>query len=97
MLCYHLQAVLFVDEETVSKGMMKYASAIPRESVVDITSEVAVPEEPIEGFTCSHVPPLASFPNDPCFMTSVQQLKACLAYALTMSVFLQISEQILPV
>ena len=49
------QAVLFVDDTTVSKGMVKYASAIPRESILDISGEVSVPETPVAGCSCSQV------------------------------------------
>ena len=49
------QAVLFVDDKTVSKGMVKYASAIPRESILDISGEVSVPETPVAGCSCSQV------------------------------------------
>ena len=49
------QAVLFVDDKTVSKGMVKYASAIPRESILDISGEVSMPETPVAGCSCSQV------------------------------------------
>jgi hypothetical protein len=52
-----VQAVLFVDDKTVSKGMVKYASAIPRESIIDISGEVDVPKEPIAACSCSQVAP----------------------------------------
>ncbi|CAL5222285.1 g4624 [Coccomyxa viridis] len=42
------KAVLFVDDKTVSKGMLKYATAISRESLVDVSGEVHVPETPVE-------------------------------------------------
>jgi len=54
-----MQVVLFVDDKTVSKGMVKYATAIPRESIVDVSGEVHVPETPVAGCTCSK----ASLPN----------------------------------
>lgn len=61
------QAVLFVDDKTVSRGMVKYTSAIPKESIVDISGEVHVPQEPVAGCTCSQVStrrtPLASYFN----------------------------------
>ncbi|BDA46327.1 Aspartate-tRNA ligase, cytoplasmic [Coccomyxa sp. Obi] len=50
-----VQAVLFVDDKTVSKGMVKYVSGIPKESIVDVSGEVHVPQEPIQGCTCSQV------------------------------------------
>ena len=43
-----VQAVLFVDDETVSKGMVKYACAIPRESIVDVEATLVTPEAAIE-------------------------------------------------
>lgn len=49
------QAVLFVDDETVSKGMVKYATAIPRESIVDVEGTLKVPGEPIVGCSQSQV------------------------------------------
>ena len=39
----------------MSKGMVKYATAIPRESIVDVSGEVHVPEAPVAGCTCSKV------------------------------------------
>ena len=51
--CACVQVILFVDENTVSKGMVKYATAIPRESIVDVSGEVHVPETPVAGCTCS--------------------------------------------
>ncbi|KAL6786068.1 TSD2 [Auxenochlorella protothecoides x Auxenochlorella symbiontica] len=50
-----VQAVLFVDDNTVSKGMVKYASAITRESVVDVTGVVVRPLAPVEGCSQSEV------------------------------------------
>lgn len=50
-----IQAVLFVDDTTTSKGMVKYASNIPKESIVDIVGEIVVPEAPVEGCTQSDV------------------------------------------
>ncbi|EFJ52967.1 hypothetical protein VOLCADRAFT_72624 [Volvox carteri f. nagariensis] len=44
-----VQAVLFADDVTVSKGMVKYATQIPKESIVDLEGVVKVPEKPIEG------------------------------------------------
>ena len=50
-----LQAILFVDDKTVSKGMVKYATNLPRESIVDVSGEVHVPDAPVAGCTCSKV------------------------------------------
>ena len=49
------QTLGFVNNETVSKGMVKYASDLPRESVVDVTGKVWVPKEPITGCTQQQV------------------------------------------
>ena len=46
-----LQACMFVDDTVVSKGMVKYASQINRESIVDLGGIVTVPANPIE--SCS--------------------------------------------
>jgi hypothetical protein len=43
------QAVLFADEVTVSKGMVKYATQITKESIVDVEGLVTLPDKPIEG------------------------------------------------
>ena len=40
---------MFVNNETVSKGMVKYASALARESIVDVAGKVWVPKEPVQG------------------------------------------------
>lgn len=50
-----VQAVLFVDDATVSKGMVKYASALSRESIVDVEGTLAAPEAPIVGCSQSQV------------------------------------------
>ncbi|GLC46632.1 hypothetical protein PLESTB_001761700 [Pleodorina starrii] len=44
-----VQAILFADDQTVSKGMVKYATQIPKESIVDLEGVVKVPENLIEG------------------------------------------------
>mmetsp|Transcript_1840 Transcript_1840/g.2691 ORF Transcript_1840/g.2691 Transcript_1840/m.2691 type:complete len:552 (-) Transcript_1840:301-1956(-) len=46
-----IQAALFADDTTVSRTMVKYASQIPRESIVDVEGVVAPVEKPIE--SCS--------------------------------------------
>jgi aspartyl/asparaginyl-tRNA synthetase len=45
-----VQAILSVDE-VISKGMVQYASKIPRESIIEIKAKVTVPTTPVE--TCS--------------------------------------------
>ncbi|GFR50951.1 hypothetical protein Agub_g13271 [Astrephomene gubernaculifera] len=44
-----VQAILFADDTTVSKGMVKYATQVPKESIVDVEGVVKVPEKAIEG------------------------------------------------
>ena len=48
-----VQAVMFVDDATVSRGMVKYASGISRESVVDVAGTLAVPANPVTSCTQS--------------------------------------------
>lgn len=50
-----VQVVMFVDEETVSKGMVKYASNITKESIIDVTGTLATPQNPVEGCSQSNV------------------------------------------
>ena len=50
-----LQAVLFANDTTVSKGMVKYASALSRESLVDLEGTVVVPKEPVASCSQTHV------------------------------------------
>lgn len=50
-----VQAVLFVDDVTVSKSMVKYASTISKESIVDVMGKVTVPETPVEACSQSTV------------------------------------------
>mmetsp|Transcript_40951 Transcript_40951/g.97313 ORF Transcript_40951/g.97313 Transcript_40951/m.97313 type:complete len:550 (-) Transcript_40951:119-1768(-) len=44
-----VQCLMFVDEQNVSKGMVKYTSGIPRESIVDIEGTVQIPEIEVQG------------------------------------------------
>ncbi|KAG1671000.1 hypothetical protein FOA52_014242 [Chlamydomonas sp. UWO 241] len=50
-----VQAVLLTNDTTVSKGMVKYASQITRESIVDIGGTLNVPEVAVEGCTQTEV------------------------------------------
>lgn len=45
-----VQGVLTIDD-TISKGMVNYASKVPRESIIEVKAKVTVAETPIE--TCS--------------------------------------------
>lgn len=45
-----VQVVMFVGE-TISKGMVTYASKIPKESIIEIIATVTVPDSPIDGCT----------------------------------------------
>ncbi|XRB18159.1 aspartate--tRNA ligase [Pseudoscourfieldia marina] len=48
---FTVQAILFVDDVTVSKGMVKYASNIPKESMVDVAGFVRQPGEKVKSCT----------------------------------------------
>ena len=45
-----VQAILAQDEK-ISKGMVTFASKVPRESIIEVKAKVTVPETPID--TCS--------------------------------------------
>lgn len=47
----NVQITLFVDDVNVSKGMVKWVSALPKETVVDIKGLVVKPEVPVESCT----------------------------------------------
>lgn len=53
--CATVQAVLFVDDVNVSKTMVKYATQIPKESVLDVGGVVSVPEAAIQSCSQSEV------------------------------------------
>jgi len=38
-------------DDTISKGMVSYASKVPRESIIEVKAKVIIPEKPVE--TCS--------------------------------------------
>lgn len=46
---------MFADDQTVSKGMVKYACGITKESIVDVEGVVAVPAQPIDSATQKNV------------------------------------------
>lgn len=46
-----VQCALFVDDKTVSKGMVKYAASLPSESIVDVAGMVVKPDAAVEGCT----------------------------------------------
>lgn len=48
-----VQAVLFVGDH-ISKGMVAYASKIPRESIIEIVAKVVKPANAIEGCSIQH-------------------------------------------
>jgi aspartyl-tRNA synthetase len=50
-----LQAVMFADDVTVSRAMVRYASAIPKESVVDVEGVLVAAKEPVASCTLSGV------------------------------------------
>lgn len=45
-----VQMVLFVGDN-ISKGMVTFASRVPRESIIEVVATVTVPQNPIEGCT----------------------------------------------
>jgi len=49
------QVTMFVNDTTVTKGMVKYASQITRESIVDIEGKIHCPEAPIASCSQSQV------------------------------------------
>lgn len=51
----NVQITLFVDDVNVSKGMVKYVCALPRETVVDIRGLVVKPEVPVESCTQNEI------------------------------------------
>lgn len=50
-----MQLVLFANDKTVSKGMVKYASNLTRESIIDVEGTIVVPQEAIVGCSQSEV------------------------------------------
>jgi hypothetical protein len=42
---------MFADDVTVSKGMIKYACGVPKESIVDITGRITCTAAPIDSAT----------------------------------------------
>lgn len=50
-----MQVVLFTNDKTISKGMVKYASNLSRESIIDVEGTIVVPQEPVVACTQSQV------------------------------------------
>lgn len=50
-----VQVVLFTNDTTISKGMVKYASNLSRESIIDVEGTISVPKESIVACTQSQV------------------------------------------
>ena len=53
---YTVQCLMFVSDGAdgaikISKGMCKYGSKIPKESIIEIVGQVSVPDAPITGCT----------------------------------------------
>lgn len=63
LLLYVMQVVLFVNDTTVSKGMVKYASNLTRESIIDVEGTISVPQEPIAACSQSEVLAFCSSAN----------------------------------
>ncbi len=53
--CLGLQVVLFTNDTTISKGMVKYASNLSRESIIDVEGTISLPQEPVAACTQSQV------------------------------------------
>ncbi|KAI9502114.1 aspartate--tRNA ligase dps1 [Coemansia spiralis] len=49
------QGLLVVNEDTISKQMVKFANSIPSESIVSITAIVVIPAEPIKSCTVGDI------------------------------------------
>ena len=49
-----VQVVLF-EGESISKGMVKYSSKIPKESIIEVVATVTVPDHPVDSTTQSDV------------------------------------------
>lgn len=60
LCCTVLQAVMFADDVKVSKGMVKYACGIPKESIVDVGGILTCPEAKIESATQKDVSDVAT-------------------------------------
>jgi len=54
--CHTIQTVLQHDD-SISKGMVNYASKVPKESIIEVIAKVSVPENPVE--TCTQKVELA--------------------------------------
>lgn len=50
-----MQLVLFVNDTTISKGMVKYASNLTRESIIDVEGTISVPQVPVVACSQSEV------------------------------------------
>ncbi|DBA72743.1 TPA: hypothetical protein ACH3X2_010137 [Trebouxia sp. C0005] len=50
-----VQVVLFTNDTTISKGMVKYASNLTRESIIDVEGTISLPKEAIVACTQSQV------------------------------------------
>lgn len=50
-----VQLVLFVNDMTISKGMVKYASNLTRESIIDVEGTISVPQDPVMACSQSEV------------------------------------------
>ena len=55
MLKLAVQVVLFTNDTTISKGMVKYAANITRESIIDVEGTISLPQDPVTACTQSKV------------------------------------------
>lgn len=46
---------MFANDTTISKGMVKYASALTKESIIDVEGVIVCPERPVEACSQSEV------------------------------------------
>eukprot|EP00241_Pyramimonas_parkeae_P016227 CAMPEP_0114301668 /NCGR_PEP_ID=MMETSP0059-20121206/14238_1 /TAXON_ID=36894 /ORGANISM="Pyramimonas parkeae, Strain CCMP726" /LENGTH=530 /DNA_ID=CAMNT_0001424439 /DNA_START=97 /DNA_END=1689 /DNA_ORIENTATION=+ len=46
-----VQVVFFVNDTTISKGMVKYVASLPKESIIDVEGTITTPEAPVDGCT----------------------------------------------
>jgi hypothetical protein len=54
--------VFFVNDTTVSKGMVKYVGSLPSESIVDVEGVITKPEAAVDGCTQKQIEIDVRFP-----------------------------------
>jgi hypothetical protein len=48
-------------DDTISKGMVSYASKVPRESIIEVKAKVIIPEKPVEFWVINKSAPILPF------------------------------------